>query len=216
MARPRRGLAVALAMAVVIGAVAFVLTRGKKQDSEEKTPEVTRDRPVRPPVAIGTPVAQPRTIDDPVDEDGGVPLERPDRGVKVYVLDNGAVIRDHRGEGVPPPIAPPPMRPDKRTMSSKLTARIYTALAPMVQECAAAVPAVDRGADPFTYVTMTVQVSQGKLTTSDVFPTTHDLNGTSAQTFASCLADKGRGIAVPADDEPDHDDYIVQYPIRLQ
>lgn len=217
MAAPSRGLLIVLAAVIVVGAVVLVMKlRGGDEDAPAAPPAVATDRPVRPPITPGT-VAQPRPRDDlEGEDDAGALPQRPDRGVKVYVLDNGAEIRDHRGEGMPPPIAPPPMRPDMRTMSSAVTAKIYTALAPIVAECAQGVPAVDRGADPFTYVTMTVQVKGGALTTSDVFPTTHDVNGQSAQTFASCVADKGKSIAVAAPDEADHTDYIVQYPIRLR
>lgn len=165
----------------------------------------------RPTVATprGSAAADPTAPDEIDDGDG-------DPDTRTYVMDNGAVMRDHRGPGYAPPINPPPMRPDQRTMSTVITARIYQQLAPVVAACGRAVPAGDRGEDPFVYVTMTVKVAKGQLTTTDVYPTIHDVNGASATAFPACVADKARAITLATADEPDHDDYIVQYPIRLK
>jgi hypothetical protein len=210
-----RGLLIALA-AVAVVAIAIWQWRKRAGDDAPASGAATgTGGAVPPPIDRRRVVAQPAGPSDDL-SDPDAPDRSARREPKIYVLDNGAVIRDHRGEGFPPPIAPPPLPPEQRTMNTQLTAKIYLALAPVVRACAAEVPAVDRGDDPFTYVTMTVQVSKGQLTTSDVFPTTHDVKGASEQRFASCVADKGRAIAVAAPDEPDHTDYIVQYPIRLR
>jgi hypothetical protein len=131
-------------------------------------------------------------------------------------MDNGAVVRDHRGSGYGPPITPPPMRPDQRTMNTELTAKIYQQLSPMVAACGREVPAGDRGADPYVYVTLTVKVAKGQLTTTDVYPTMNDVTGASASSLPACIADKAKGISLASGDEPEHDDYTVQYPIRLR
>lgn len=139
-----------------------------------------------------------------------------DRGVRTYVMDNGAVVQDHRGDGYGPPIDPPPMPPSKRTMDSAVTAKVYLQLKPMVAACSGKFDPADRGDDPFVYVTMTVAVTKGTLTPTDVYPTLHDLKGASADRFTDCLRTQAMSIQVPDSGEPDRTDYIVQYPIRLK
>ena len=211
-----------LLAAVAVGAVAFWKLRGRgthdtPADSTPGSAVATPGGPGHPAIdpvtgkpVIGRPGTANPAAPDEIDDGDGDPTTR------TYVMDNGAVVRDHRGSGYDPPINPPPMRPDARTMSTVVTARIYQQLAPIVAACANTVPAADRGADPFVYVTMTVKVAKGQLTTTDVYPTIHDVTGGSATAFPSCVADKARTITLTASDEPDHDDYIVQYPIRLK
>ncbi len=209
----------ALGVALVV-AVGFWRMRGRASDPAAPTasdragsstatgPGPAGTRPRIDPRSGST--VKPAAGADEVDDGDGDPDTR------TYVMDNGAVIRDHRGSGYAPPINPPPMPPDKRTMNTQLTAKIYQQLAPIVAACGGAVPTADRGGDPFTYVTMTVKVEKGQLTTTDVYPTIHDINGTSADAFPACVADKAKAIAIATGDEPDHSDYIVQYPIRLR
>ncbi|MBK7072879.1 MAG: hypothetical protein IPH44_11300 [Myxococcales bacterium] len=140
----------------------------------------------------------------------------PDRGTRTYVMDNGAVVQDHRGDAYGPPIDPPGMPPSKRTMDSAVTAKVYLQLKPLVAACAGKFDPADRGDDPFVYVTMTVAVAKGTLTPTDVYPTLHDLKGASADRFTDCLRTKAMAIQVPDSGEPDRTDYIVQYPIRLK
>jgi|GEM_PF-5755881 len=215
-----RTLLIALA-ALVLAAIAIWKLRGGDAPqsagpapgaAEDKPDGVPGPAPRRPVDPRSGPVAAGRPGPDDVDLDDG----DGDPTTRTYVMDNGAVVRDHRGAGAAPPINPPPMRPDQRTMSTVITARIYQQLAPAVASCGAAVPAADRGADPFTYVTMTVKVAKGALTTIDVYPTINDIGGASAASFTTCVTDKAMAISLTARDEPDHDDYIVQYPIRLR
>ena len=137
-------------------------------------------------------------------------------GTRTYVMDNGAVVQDHRGDGYGPPVAPPALPPGKRTMSPEVTALIFQKLRPGVLACAGKVPASDRGADPFVYVTMTVAVASGRLSTTDTYPTTHDLKGDSLEGYVNCVREAGMAVTLDGTGEPDRNDYIVQYPIRLR
>jgi hypothetical protein len=167
-------------------------------------------RPGRAPVGKVEVPSGSATPDDP----GAA--SRDDRGMRTYVMDNGAVVQDHRGGPDVPPIDPPSLPPSKQTMNSAVTAKVYLQLKPMVAGCAGKFDPADRGDDPFVYVTLTVAVNQGTLTPTDVYPTLHDLKGPSAQRFTDCLRAKAMTIQVPESGEPDRTDYIVQYPIRLK
>jgi hypothetical protein len=101
-------------------------------------------------------------------------------------------------------------------MNPQVTARIYQQLWPAVSTCAGKVPDSDRGDNPFVYVTMTVAVTGGRLTTTDVFPTLHDLKGDSVTSFTDCVREAGMAVVVADSGEPDRTDYVVQYPIRLR
>lgn len=152
------------------------------------------------------------------DSTGGTlePVRIDSDGTRTYVMDNGAVVQDHRGEGYGPPVAPPALPPGKRTMSPEITARIFQLLRPGVTKCAAKVPAAERGPDPFVYVTMTVAVAAGRLTTTDVYPTTHDLKGDSVDGYVNCVREAGMAVTLDRTGEPDRTDYVVQYPIRVR
>ncbi|MEZ4400036.1 MAG: hypothetical protein R3B06_08455 [Kofleriaceae bacterium] len=135
---------------------------------------------------------------------------------KTYVLDNGAVVRDHRAGVEQAPLGPPPLPPNERTMSPVVTAQIYRELAPRVRTCGAAVPTNERGADPFVYVTLTVAVTGGQLSTTDVEVAGHDLAGPATDAFLACIHTDGMTITLADTGEPDRRGYIVQYPIRVR
>jgi BirA family biotin operon repressor/biotin-[acetyl-CoA-carboxylase] ligase len=139
---------------------------------------------------------------------------RPD-GTRVYVTDKG-VFRDHRGSGGSAPLGPPGLPPDQKTMSSAVTAQIYDQLKPAVVACSAAVAAADRGADPFVYVTLTVAVAGGALSTTGVEVGVNDVATSAQAALVQCVSERARAVAIPASGEPDRTDYIVQYPIRLR
>lgn len=136
-------------------------------------------------------------------------------GTRTYTFDN-AVIRDHRGSGGPAPLGPPGLPPDQRTMSSEITAQIYDQLKPIVRGCGDAVAAGDRGPDPFAYVTLTVGVAEGALTTSAVHTGVKDVGAGAEEAFVACVQERAMKLAIPQTGEPDRQDYIVQYPIRLR
>lgn len=226
MAGRTRALLVVLGVAAVAAIVAWTL-RGGSEPTAGTPGSAGTGAPATDPARPGTsapPLARPgvaqpagpRTGSAAAAANGVEEIEDGDPDTRTYVMDNGAIVRDHRGSGYAPPINPPAMSPDRRTMSTDITARIYQQLAPMVASCGAQVPAEDRGENPFTYVTLNVQVAGGRLAVTDVYPTIHDIEGASAASFPACVRDKAAALSVPTGTEPDRDDYTVQYPIRLR
>ena len=51
---------------------------------------------------------------------------------RIYVMDDGSVVRDHRRGGGSPPLATAPLPPERRNMNPLLTTRVYQVLAPRV------------------------------------------------------------------------------------
>lgn len=210
------GAVVALA---VVAIVVIWWRGGRSAPSAPADPPAGSDAPrvgapspagARPVGKVEVPTGRPAPGADKPSAAGDDPVMR------TYVMDNGAVVQDHRGDGFGPPIDPPPMPPSKRTMDSAVTAKVYLQLKPMVAKCGGQLDPADRGKDPFVYVTMTVAVTKGALAPTDVYPTLHDLKGPSADRFTDCLRTQAMTIQVPESGEPDRTDYIVQYPIRLK
>ena len=63
---------------------------------------------------------------------------------------------------------------------------------------------------------MTVAVTAGRLTTTDVYPTTHDIKGASLDGYVNCVRDAGMAVTLDGTGEPDRTDSVVQYPIRVR
>ncbi len=135
---------------------------------------------------------------------------------KIYVMDNGTVVRDHRRGGGAPPLATTPLPPEQRTMNPQLTNRVFQALAPRVATCAAAVPTAARKADPFVYINLTVTVAAGTLRATDVVPVAHDVADSAAGTLVSCVREALLTLQVDAAGEPAVSGYVLQYPVRLR
>lgn len=139
-----------------------------------------------------------------------------DRPTTTYVMDDGTVFRDHRRGGGGPPVATTPLPPEQRTMSPDLTARVYQAISPKVATCGGQVPAEARGADPFVYVNLTVEVDGDILSTTDVLPVAHDVADASAGPLVACVRDGLATLRVDAKGEPDQSRYVLQYPIKIR
>jgi hypothetical protein len=208
---------IAIVVVGLIGAILWWQRGGRDRhdvaprvDSADRSaaPGTTVVAPLRP-VGSGPGFVEREPNAAPIDPHAPLPT-------RTYVMDNGAVVRDHRPEDHGEPIAPPPMPPEQRTMSSAVTAVVYQRVAPVVAACAAKVVAADRGKDPFVYLTLTVAVTHGKLTVADSFPTANDIGAGAKPALLDCVRAGTLTQTVEAVDEPDRDNYIVQYPIRIR
>lgn len=206
---------IAVAALVAVAAVAILWWRGR--DRDEATDRASGATAAGDPISRsgdpGRGTAAPTRPRPRVP--GGTDVEVLPDGTRVYVTDKG-VFRDHRGSGGRAPLGPPGLPPDQKTMSSAVTAQIYDQLKPAVTACSAAVAAGDRGADPFVYVTLTVAVAGGALSTTAVEVGVNDVAPAAQAGLIDCVSQRARSVAIPASGEPDRTDYIVQYPIRLR
>ena len=146
----------------------------------------------------------------------GDPTATLDAGTRTYIMDDGTVVRDHRKNGGEPPVATTPVPPAQRTLDPELSAKVYQQVAPRVADCTAKVPASARGADPFVYVNLTVEVDGGILSTTEVVPVAHDVEDAAAGALVTCVRAGLSTVRVEAKGEPDQTSYVLQYPIRLR
>lgn len=209
-----------LALAALVAALAIYLLvgRGSQAAPGPRAAGSDPERPgelARPSGPSGPGPRSPATAPRDPSAGGADPAE-PDAGVRTYVMDDGTVVRDHRKNGGEPPVATTPVPPEQRTLNPELSARVYQQLAPRVADCAAKVPATARGADPFVYVNLTVEVDGGVLSTSDVVPVAHDVGDSAAGALVSCVRAGLSTLRVDAKGEPDQTSYVLQYPVRLR
>lgn len=205
-------------LAVVVGAIVYVVflrdrggdgaapdgpaaTGGTGGTASTGGPAVAVPRPRQPSAGtVATPDPAAGTADGP----------------RTYVTDTGNVVRDHR-TGVAEPIAvPAPLPPGDRTMNPQLSGALYQQLAPIVRKCGVDAPGDGRGDDPVAHVTLTLDIVDGKLTTTDATAVTSDVPGPAGAQIAACVRDRAAALTVAANGEPDRTGYIVQYPIRLR
>jgi hypothetical protein len=142
----------------------------------------------------------------------------PSPSTRSSVSDTGNPIRDHRGDDRAAEAVdlPAPISPEARTMSSAISADLHAKLAPIVRSCGESVPDGARGASPTVHVTLTVDVSGGRLTTSDATAVTSDLAPPASEQVITCVRDRASGLTASANGEPDRNDYVVQFPVRLR
>ncbi|HUQ07550.1 MAG TPA: hypothetical protein VM261_33885 [Kofleriaceae bacterium] len=140
-----------------------------------------------------------------------------DGEVRTYVTDTGQIVRDHRDtKGREPNAVPAPLPPEQRTMNSVITAEMYRALAPTVRQCSNDIDASALGPSPIVNVTLSVDVSGEKLRTTDATAVVTDISGPAADRVIACVRDRAAGLTVDAKGEPDRENYVLQYPIRVR
>ena len=210
-----------LALAALVAGLAVYLLVGRGS-SAARGPRVAGPRdPVAPggtaqPAGSGAPELRAPGTTPSLPGAGPAEPGAVDGGVRTYVMDDGTVVRDHRKNGGEAPVATTPIPPEQRTLNPELSARVYQQLSPRVAECAAKVPAGARGADPFVYVNLTVEVDGDVLSTTSVVPVAHDVDDAAAGGLVSCVRDGLSTLRVDAKGEPDQQAYVLQYPIRLR
>jgi hypothetical protein len=205
---------------LVVGVVLYVVAgRSSKPAAKPDAQPVAGNkltvdrRGTPPPTGTDRPSATP-AANPPVP--GSDPANDPaNPGTKTYVMEDGTVVRDHRKDGAPP-VATTPLPPEQRTMNPDLTAVVYREVAPRVAACAAQVPADARGADPFVYVNLTVEVDGGTLSSSSVVPVAHDVEESAAGPLVACVRESLGTLRVEAKGEPDQASYVLQYPVKLR
>jgi hypothetical protein len=136
---------------------------------------------------------------------------------RTYVTDTGQLVRDHRDlKGREPVAVPAPLPPEQRTMSSVITAEIYRSLAPTVRQCSNDIEASAIGKSPVVNVTLSVDVAGEKLTATYATAVVTDISGPAADKVIECVRDRAAGLTVDAKGEPDRENYVLQYPIRVR
>jgi hypothetical protein len=127
----------------------------------------------------------------------------------------GVRVRDHRsGEhaqlDIPPAIHPP----NGRRIPSQLTYAITQRLRGVVNECAASVPREARGTKAGLAGEIMIDIKNQQATVTSAVFQLRDVTAPPAS-VKQCLEQKSVGVAVPAGDEPDVENYAITLSLRL-
>jgi hypothetical protein len=204
---------------IVAAIVLFFLLQG---DDDSKAPDGTgasagNGAEIREPGGPGTSGAPRPRVRDGSSTGTGASAGTGEGDVRTYVTDTGNLVRDHRDlKGREPSAVPAPLPPEQRTMSSVITAEIYRSLAPTVRQCSKDLDASSLGPSPIVNVTLSVDVAGEKLTTTDATAVVTDITGPAADKVIACVRDRAAGLTVGAKGEPDRENYVLQYPIRVR
>jgi hypothetical protein len=82
--------------------------------------------------------------------------------------------------------------------------------------CGREIPASDRGSEPGAMVTLTVDVKQQSLSSTDVHVGSIGIAEGSRERLANCVREKIGTVKLATPNEPDRTGYVVQFPIRVR
>jgi hypothetical protein len=125
-------------------------------------------------------------------------------------------VRDHRsGDHDKTDVEPVIHPPTGPRIDSKLSSEIARSMRGVVAECAALVPAGERGAKPRFEGQIKIAVARGSATITSAQIRLRDTTGDSITAAQQCLEQKVIGISTPSGNEPDIEDYGITLSLRL-
>jgi hypothetical protein len=211
----------ALAALGLAGLLGLVLLWRTSQAAGETDPETQADDPAtgardpsqrpRPQLPGTAEVAGelPSILD--VDIDAGA------RGPRVYVREDGVLIRDHRARATMMS-STELVRPKTGTAKMEPTTivAVRNAMRPIVFRCAEAIPAASMGEDPRLQGEVMVSIAEGNLRVDDAVMKLADVEESAAAPMRDCVVQGVRDIHLAAPEAADVTRTILTLPFRLR
>jgi hypothetical protein len=189
----RRALIGLLVVAVVAG-VLFYIFRGSRDDHPKSTASTTSSdpQPVRD-VPPGTPdrnapptrLAPPERVADPSASD------------TQYQLEDGTIVRDHRGGGTGPYVRPSLPRREDSPVTAQVTSTVMAAVRPIVIKCMSSVPDSAFGDKPLIETRAVVKIDdKGNLDVLELGPALAGIDEDAAAEGLDCIRNAASSIHV--------------------
>jgi hypothetical protein len=204
---------------VVVAAV-VALVVALRADSKAQTAPAAADRPTattaeRPPPQARS--ERPRLPPPPP----GARADRPPRladhaDVPTYVRDDGVEVRDHRRGRPPPDLTRAIPRPTAagRKVETQTVVAVRNAMRPVVNRCAAGLPAEGRGDRPEVHSDIIVSITDNQLHVDQATVRTRDITGD--QALVDCIREGVEALNVAAEGHAPVDRYTLSMPFRLR
>lgn len=209
----------ALAALGLAGLLGLVLLWRASQAAGETAPEALADDPTarasnpsqrpRPQLPATAEGELPSILD--VDTDAGA------RGPRVYVREDGVLIRDHRARATmmsSSELVRPKTGPAKMEPTTIIAVR--NAMRPIVFRCAEAIPAASMGEDPRLQGEVMVSIAGGNLRVDDAVMKLADVEESAAAPMRDCVVQGVKDIHLAAPEAADVTRTTLTLPFRLR
>lgn len=139
-------------------------------------------------------------------------------GPRVYVREDGALVRDHRKRNTLPMSSTPVSRPRRTvtTVDPTTVIAVRNAMRPIVYGCARETPATSMGAEPRLQGVVVISIAASKLTIDDVEVSTVDLDEPAAGQLRDCVTQSVKPLALTIPGSADVAGHTLTLPFRLR
>ncbi len=210
---PKRLVLVGLVVAVAVGLVALLLAARNRGSSPPKTaaaPPEEESSPAPTPSSVDPSPRERPEVDEPLEDDEA------DGGARVYVRDDGKVVRDHRAGNPEPMMTGGVPVPEKmRKVESRVIYEVRRAARPLVYECAEELDRDSFGDDPMIQGEIMITVESGALSVDQVAVKFRDIDADTAD-VAACVRDRVSQLSFSADGQADVSKYWLTMPFKLR
>lgn len=147
-------------------------------------------------------------------DDGGAGTPGP----RVYVRDDGVMVRDHRTRAAPPMMSGTVTRPQRTItkVAPTTVVAVRNAMRPIVYGCLSDTPAHSLGADPRLQGVVVISIAASKLTIDDVTVQTRDVEDPGANQLQECVVQRMKPVTLAIPGSEDVKSHTVTLPFRLR
>jgi hypothetical protein len=206
------------------GALADSAASGNAASPAARTGAPT-PRPQLPPPAVGsTATGQTEAIGQTATARPTLPASAADTepaaarpAPRVYVRDDGVMVRDHRTRDAPPMMSSTAIRP-RRTVTKiapSTVLAVRNAMRPIVHECWGETP-TSTNADPRLQSQVVISISDTHLTIDDVRASTRDLDEPAATALRACVVQRIKPFTLVIPGGSDVVGHTLTLPFRLR
>jgi len=208
----KRIVLVALGVAVAGGLVALLLAlRGGGAETSRQVARWTDPPPAADPGPSAhdpAPRARPE-VEAPEEEES-------DAGPRVYVRDDGKVVRDHRSGNPEPMMTGGVPVPEKmRKIQASVIYSMRKAMRPLVYACAEEIDTDALGDDPMIQSEVMISIEDGAVTVDQVAVKLRDIE-TEADELSDCVRTSVADLSLTADGHEDVSRYWLTMPFKLR
>jgi hypothetical protein len=142
----------------------------------------------------------------------------PAAGPRVYVRDDGALVRDHRTRDAPPMMSGTVRRPQRDVVKVEPTTvvAVRNAMRPIVYRCSAETPETSLGAEPRLQGRVVISITDGSLGVDDVVITAVDVQEPAASQLRECVSQDLKLVTLGIPGAADVTGHALTLPFRLR
>jgi len=210
---PKRWTLAGLGVAVAVGLVALLLAARGSGSS--------------PPVPAAPPPSEPHAVDPAPDRSASTAASRPeveeppeleqsDAGPRVYVRDDGIIVRDHRSGNPEPMMTGGVPVPEKmRKVEARVIYEVRKAARPLVYGCAENLDADSFGDDPMIQTAIMITIENGAVSVDQVDVKFRDVDA-DTDAVTDCVNEAVTQISLSAEGHEDVSRYSLTMPFKLR
>jgi hypothetical protein len=146
-------------------------------------------------------------------DDGGAPA-----APRVYVRDDGVLVRDHRTRDAPPMMSGPITRPRHGVVKVEPTTviAVRNAMRPIVYRCSGETPETSLAAEPRIQGEVVITIAKGSLSVDDATIRVADVQEPAASRLRECVLPDVKRITLAIPDAADVAGHTLTLPFRLR